>query len=112
MFEAVLDAVYTDTTGDLRAYDALLRPFGIMDWVETALKKEIEVRHPKEDVGGLARNEKVRIRVWIEPYDCVHRSMGVLVNAGEEKLDLGTGGTGVSFSLGKERSVVFRSGIG
>jgi len=91
MIEAVLGAVYIDTTGDLRACDALLRRFGIMDWVETALKKEVQIQHPKEEVGRLARNEKVRYRVWIELDDCTAGLIGELVNAGEEKLDLGNG---------------------
>ena len=91
MIEAVLGAVYIDTGGDLRACDALLRGFGIIDWVETALKKEVQIRHPKEEVGGLAMNEKVRYRVWIEHDDCIAGSSGGLVNAGKEKLDLGNG---------------------
>ena len=91
MIEAVLGAVYIDTGGDLQACDALLRGFGIIDWVETALKKEVQIRHPKEEVGRLAGNEKVRYRVWIEQDDCIAGSSGELVNAGEEKLDLGNG---------------------
>lgn len=87
----MIGAVYIDTTGDLKACDALLRRFGIMEWVETALKKEVQIRHPKEEVGRLARNEKVRYRVWIELDDCIAGSIGELVNAGEEKLDLGNG---------------------
>ena len=91
MIEAVLGAVYIDTGGDLKACDALLRRFGIIDWVETALKKEVQIRHPKEEVGGLAMNEKVRYRVWIEHDDSITGSSGELVNAVEEKLDLGNG---------------------
>ncbi|KAK3175196.1 hypothetical protein OEA41_002442 [Lepraria neglecta] len=91
MIEAVLGAVYIDTGGDLTACDALLRGFGIIDWVETALKKEVQIQHPKEEVGVLARNEQVRYRVWIEHDDCIAGSSGVLVNEGEEKLDLGNG---------------------
>ena len=59
-----------DTGGDWEACDALLRGFGIVDWVETALKKEVQIRHPKEEVGVLARNEQVRYRVWIEHDGC------------------------------------------
>ena len=91
MIEAVLGAVYIDRGGDLRACDALLRRFGITDWVETALKKEVQIRHPKEEVVDLAMNEKVTYRVWIEHDDCIAGSSGDLVNAGKEKLDLGNG---------------------
>ena len=92
MVEAVLGAVYIDTRGDLDACDALLRGFGIMDWVETALKNEIPILHPKEEVGILAVNEKVRYQVWIEHDDNIAGSVGELLNADKEKLlDLGSG---------------------
>ena len=52
MIEAVLGAVYIDTGGDLKACDALLRGFGIIDWVETALKKEVQIRHPNNALDG------------------------------------------------------------
>lgn len=92
MVEAVLGAVYIDTGGDLNACDALLRRFGIMDWVETALRNEIPILHPKEEVGILAVNEKVRYQVWIEPDDCTAGSSEALLNADKEKLlDLGSG---------------------
>ena len=92
MVEAVLGAVYVDTRGDLNACDALLRGFGIMDWVETALKNEIPIQHPKEEVGILAVNEKVRYQVWIEHDDCSPGSIGELINADKETLlDLGSG---------------------
>ena len=91
MIEAVFGAVYIDTAGDLRACDALLWRFGITDWVKTTLKKEVQIRHSKEEVGGLAMNEKVRYRVWIEHDDCIAGSSGDLVNAGKEKLDLRNG---------------------
>ena len=53
-----------------------------------SVKKEIQIRHAKEEVEGLAMNEKVRYRVWIEHDDCIAGSSGDLVNAGKEKLDL------------------------
>lgn len=54
MIEAALGAVYIDAGESLKACDALSRRFGIIDWVETAIKKEVQIRHPKEKVGGLA----------------------------------------------------------
>ena len=87
MIEALLGAVYIDTSGDLKSCDALLRRFGILGWVETALEKEARIRHPKEELGILARIEKVRYRVWIEKVDdCIAVPVGKLAKAGEEKL--------------------------
>ena len=55
------------------------------------MKKEVQIRHSKEEIGGLAMNERGRYRVWIEYDDCIAGSSGDLVNAGKEKLDLGNG---------------------
>ena len=43
MIEAVLGAVYIDTSGDLKICEALLRRFGILGWVETALKRKARI---------------------------------------------------------------------
>jgi len=58
----------------------------------TALKREARIWHPKEELGVLARNEKVRYRVWIEKVDdCIAVPVEELVNAGEEYLVFGKG---------------------
>lgn len=57
-----------------------------------ALKREARIWHPKEELGVLARNEKVRYRVWIEKVDdCIAIPVEELVNAGEENLVFGKG---------------------
>lgn len=87
MIVAVLGAVYTDMNGDLNIWEALLRRFGILGWVETALKGEARIWHPKEELGVLARNEKVRYQVWIQKVDdCIAVLIGKLVNVVEEHL--------------------------
>lgn len=75
MIEAVLSAVYIDMGEALKAYDALSRRFEIIDWVERAIRKEVQLRHPEEEVGGLAMNEKVRYQVWIERDNCIAGSI-------------------------------------
>ena len=62
----MLGAIYIDTNGDLKAYIAILRRFGVLEWVETALKNNVQFRHPKEEVGRPAGNKKARYHVWIE----------------------------------------------
>ena len=102
MIESVLGAVYIDTGGDLRACEALLRRFGIIDWVETALNNDVLVRHPKEEVGILAVNEKVRYQVWIEDDDCIADSRGESVDADKEKFDLDKGRYLCKLFIGEE----------
>ena len=101
MIEAVLGALYIDTNGDLKACMAMLRRVGVLEWVETALKNNVQIRHPKEEVGRLAGNEKVRYHVWIrdvDDYDA--RPTEGLVDAGQEKLALGKGRYRCKLSVG------------
>ena len=87
MVEAKLDAIYIDTNGDSKAYIAILRRFRVLEWVETALKNKVHIRHPKDEVGRLAGNKKLRYHVWIEDVDDHdHGPMEELVDAGQEKL--------------------------
>ena len=92
MVEAVLGAVYIDTGGDMDVCCALLRRFGILNWLETALKRDIQIWHPKEKLGWVARNKKVKYRVWTEERDKTTAvSVLDLVDASEEKIVLGKG---------------------
>lgn len=95
----MLSAVYIDTSGDPKVCEALLRRFGILSWLEMALKIEANIWHSKEELGFLAKNEKVRYLVWIEEMrDKFIFQAGDLTNAGEEKL---------SFEKGKYRCKLF-----
>lgn len=38
----------------------------MLEWVETALKNNVQIRHPKDEVAG---HKKVRYHVWIEDVD-------------------------------------------
>ncbi|MCJ1459290.1 Dicer-like protein 2 [Mycoblastus sanguinarius] len=69
LIETVLGAIYIDTNGDLKACMAILRRFGVLEWVETALKNNVQIRHPKEEVDRLAGHKKVRYHVCIEDVD-------------------------------------------
>ena len=101
LIEAVLGALYIDTNGDLKACMAMLRRFGVLEWVDTALKNNVQIRHPKEEVGRLAGNQKVRYHVWIGDVDDYNdRPMEGLVDAGQEKLALGKGKYRCKLSVG------------
>lgn len=52
--------------------------------MDTALKEDVQIRHPKEDIGRLAGRESVKYCVWIENEDCIVGSSGKSVNASEE----------------------------
>lgn len=58
-----------DTNGDLKACIGILRRFGVLEWVETALKNNVPIRHPKEEVDRRDGHKKVRYHVWIEDVD-------------------------------------------
>lgn len=92
LIEATLGAVYIDTSGDLKVCEALLRRFGILGWLEMALKTEANIWHPKEELGFLAKTEKVKYLVWIEEMrDKFTLQAGDLVNPREEKISFGKG---------------------
>ena len=103
LIEAVLGAIYVDTNGDLKACHDMLRKIGIMDWVETALDSEVQIRHPKGEVGRLARNEKVRFQVWVENKS---DRIGQWMNLEEETLALGEGKYRCKVSVGGEEICV------
>ena len=65
-----------------------LPPASYMDWMDTALKKDVQIRHPKEEVGRLARSERVRYCVWIEK-DGIAGSSRKSVNTGEKIFNFG-----------------------
>ena len=66
MVESVLGAVYIDTNGDLAVCELVVREFGILGWVEQALNGGGNLLHPKQEVGLMAGQERVKYAVWIE----------------------------------------------
>ena len=92
IIEAILGAVYIDSSGDLDVCEEFLRRFGILGWVEMALKEEVLICHPKEELGYYAKNKRVRYLVWIEELnDDFTDSVGKTVNASEDTLVFGKG---------------------
>ena len=79
MIESVLGAVYVDSKGDFQACEKFLQLLGIIKWVESAVTRDIECRHPKERLSPLAGNRTVRYQVWKEsdPEGSLDSSMGV-----------------------------------
>ena len=108
-----MGAIYINTNGDLKACMAILRMFEVLEWVETALENNIQIRYPKEEVDRLAGYKKVRYHGWIEDIDDYDPGpIEELVDAVRRGLPWEKGGIGIRFPLAKANSVVLRGGIG
>ena len=67
--KAVLGTIFIDTDGDLKACMATLRRLGVLEWTETALKDNVQIQHPKEEIDRLPGHKKVGYHVWIGDVD-------------------------------------------
>lgn len=76
MVEAILGALYIDTSGDFELCRGFLRKLGILRWVEIALKTETVLLHPKQQLNVLIGNKKIRYKVQIQESDeeCISSS--------------------------------------
>ena len=91
IIESIIAAIYIDSAGSLAACEAFLTVLGILPYLDRALDSGIAVMHPKEELGVVAGNEKVKYEV-------------VLVEDGEE----GSRGYKCKVSVGPhEVAVVF-----
>lgn len=58
--ESILGAIYIDTHGSLSNCQSFLEHLGLMPYLRRVLDNEIAVLHPKEELGQLADQEKVK----------------------------------------------------
>lgn len=58
--ESILGAIYIDTHGSLSDCESFLEYLGLMPYLRRVLDSEIAVLHPKEELGQLADQDKVR----------------------------------------------------
>ena len=58
--ESVLGAIYVDTRGDVSACEDFVRRLGVIDRLERILRDDVDCLHPKERLGRLAGDKKVR----------------------------------------------------
>ena len=66
IIESVLGAIYTDSRGSLPACEAFLERLGLLAYLRRVLDEEVRLLHPKEEVGVLGGNERVRYVVGVE----------------------------------------------
>ncbi len=60
--EALIGAVWIDS-GSLEAVEALLENMGLLPYMRRVLEDDISILHPKEEIGRLAGNAKIRYGV-------------------------------------------------
>ena len=63
LVESVIGAIYIDSGGSFPACEAFLTKFGILPYLDRALDEDLHVKHPKEELGIVAGNDKVRYEV-------------------------------------------------
>ena len=60
MVESILGAIWVDTHGSLTECERFLEHLGLMTYLRRVLDNEIPVIHPKEELGQLADQDKVK----------------------------------------------------
>lgn len=65
LIESILAAIFIDSAGSFPACEAFLTVLGILPYLDRALDTEIHVMHPKEELGVVAGNEKVKYDVVV-----------------------------------------------
>ena len=64
--ESIIGALYIDSAGSIPVCEAFLERLGWMSYFERVLKDDVHMLHPKEELGRVAGNEKVRYGNWEE----------------------------------------------
>ncbi|MCJ1304816.1 hypothetical protein MMC08_007629 [Hypocenomyce scalaris] len=66
LIESLSGAVYVDSHASLPACEAMLENFGLLPYLRRVLDEEVHLLHPKEELGIVAGNEKVRYVAGME----------------------------------------------
>ena len=69
LVESIIGAIYVDTSGSLEACEGFLRNVGILEYLERVLKEGLHMTHPKEELGVIAGNDKIKYEVWVVEAD-------------------------------------------
>lgn len=119
MFESVMGAVWLDT-GDMDACRRLAERAGIIPYLQRLLRDRVDVRHPKNQLGEIARDKKVRYKVRVDPdavgalpYSCkvyVGDRLLVDVEGGFKKEEIQTKAAEMAYVLLKEHGLGYLEG--
>ncbi len=82
--EAVIGAVYIDSHGSIPACEGVLERFRLLEYLRRVLDGGVGLLHPKEEVGILAGEEKVRYVVGVEGLVGVEEETGEEGEKGED----------------------------
>ncbi|KAK7921145.1 Dicer-like protein 2 [Apiospora marii] len=119
MFESVMGAVWLDK-GDMKACHALAERAGIIPYLQRFLRDKVDVRHPKNQLGEIAGDKKVRYKVRVDPdaavplpYSCkvyVGDRLLVDVDGGLKKEEVQTKAAEMAYMLLKEHGLGYLEG--
>ncbi|KAK8039233.1 Dicer-like protein 2 [Apiospora rasikravindrae] len=119
MFESVMGAVWLDT-GDMKACRRLVDRAGIMPYLQRLLRDKVDVLHPKNQLGEIAGDKRVRYKVCVDPdaagplpYSCkvyVGDRLLVDVAGGFKREEVQTKAAEMAYMLLKEHGLEYLDG--
>ena len=77
IIESLIGAIYIDSRGDLGTCEAFLRKLGILGQLERVLKKDINLLHPKEELGMVADREAVKYMLGVQEQNSDEQGSGL-----------------------------------
>lgn len=99
LLESIVGAIYIDSHGSFSACQSFLENLGMMKYLRRAMEGEIELLHPKEELGKLANQEKVKYGTVIQDdeaaEDGVKKILTCVVSVGEREIAKIRGGANV-----------------
>ncbi|KAK8094548.1 RNase3 domain-containing protein [Apiospora hydei] len=119
MFESVMGAVWLDT-GDMEVCRRLAERAGIMPYLQRLLRDKVDVLHPKNQLGEIAGDKRVRYKVRVDPdaagplpYSCkvyVGDRLLVDVAGGFKREEVQTKAAEMAYMLLKEHGLEYLEG--
>lgn len=99
LIESIVGAIYIDSHGSFSACQSFLEKLGMMEYLRRAMDGEFALLHPKEELGQLANQEKVKYVTLIEDgegaKDGVKKVLTCVVSIGEREIAKIRGGANV-----------------
>lgn len=98
LIESIVGAIYIDSHGSFSACQSFLENLGMIGYLQRAMDGEFALLHPKEELGQLANQEKVKYVTVIEDEraeDGVKRVLTCAVSIGEREIAKIRGGANV-----------------
>lgn len=94
MVESILGAIYIDSHGSLSTCERFLEHLGLMSYLRRVITTHIELLHPKEELGQLANQDKVKYELGKEG-EAGEQRLTCTVVVGERRVVHVNGGRGI-----------------